>query len=48
MLAALRRARDADRFVDVGHGEGRDQIGAGLAEYADLPGVIVLRLLGAS
>ena len=31
---------DALRFAGVGHGEGRDEIGAGVAQHANLEGVI--------
>ena len=41
---ALRRARDADGLVHVGHGDGGDHVGAGFGEGADLRRVIGLGL----
>ena len=43
----LRRKRDALRLADIGHGEGRDEIGAGVAEQADLKAMIVRGLIRA-
>ena len=42
----LGRAGDADRLLDVGHGDRGDEIGAGLGEHPHLAGMIGLRLLG--
>jgi hypothetical protein len=36
----LRRARHAERFVDVVHCERRHEVSAGIAQHANLPIVI--------
>ena len=47
MPAAFAAQATAHGLADIGQGEGRDEIGASVLQHANLPSMVVLRVVGA-